>query len=143
MHFPSASMRKSIVHLSFWLSSTTPQAFNLWREALSQLTPGGRCNPELGLFLHPPHTTWQSSYDPTNDVVITVGNNGLSQFWRQGTTRRVRNAPYKREGTIMTDTSTFNLCSARSLIPPPALHHSTNISMIIYCPGPIINGGRT
>jgi hypothetical protein len=33
-------------------------AFRLWKDAISQLAPGGRRNPKLGAFIHQPHVIW-------------------------------------------------------------------------------------
>jgi hypothetical protein len=104
-------------------------AFALWREAISHLAPGGRCNPKLGSFLHPPQTLWQCRYDPSEDVVILLQKDGQELYRRQGISRRARTTPYTREGMTSTDTSTLPLCSTR-------LHLDNKLTVLSHTPPP-------
>ena len=111
-------------------------AFRLWKDAISQLAPGGRRSPKLGTFIHQPHVIWPCQYDSAENVILRNRQEIWELFRRQGSTRQARNAPYAREGRIYKPPVGLPLCSTRSTgddqlivtshTPPPPIPQPSN-----------------
>lgn len=119
----------------FGTQKPPPSAFSLWVDALSQLAPGGRRNPKLGKFIHPPHTSCWNRYDEQEGVVLQQSHPGWKIFRRQDVSRRARTAPYTSDGITNAIPTGLPLCSTKEsqeagLIllshtpspPPPTVH---------------------
>ena len=91
-----------------------PHAFNLWREAISHLTPGGRRNPKLGTFLRSPHILWSHRYDPEEDVIVATEGEERVLYQQQESSRRGRNTPFTRRFPIEPIEEKLHLCSTRT-----------------------------
>ena len=97
--------------LRFGKQCPPPSAFNLWRDALDHLTPGGRRRQRLGEFTHHTHVIWQWRYDPRQDIIYHMTSQGVTQYNKHNSVRRARHSTYTLHGPVSTDISHTHLCS--------------------------------
>ena len=120
----------------FGKQNPPPASFRLWKDAISQLTPGGRRNPKLGSFLQQPNAIWPCRYDQEEDVILQQSIGFWELFRRQDSTRHARNSPYLLVGRTNPPTDLLPLCSTRptrnnqlsvtSHTPAPPTPHTSN-----------------
>jgi hypothetical protein len=95
----------------FSLKRPTFQALELWREALSQIAPGGRRHQGLGNFQHQSHILWKWKYDVLNDLLYHENQCGITRFRKTNGARRAQHSLYSSDGLCEVDTSELSLCS--------------------------------
>eukprot|EP00804_Cyclotella_cryptica_P003924 CCRYP_016117-RA/>CCRYP_016117-RA protein AED:0.75 eAED:0.75 QI:0/-1/0/1/-1/1/1/0/1178 len=103
--------------LRFGKQCPPPSAFNLWREALGHLTPGGRRRQKLGDFTKHSHVLWQWRYDPHRDIILRISNDGVIQYNKQTSLRRARHSVYVPGTPVSMDLSHTHLCSTNDAQP--------------------------
>ena len=73
----------------FAIQKISPTHFNLWKQALRQLAPGGRRPRNFGKFLSSGHKIWQWRYNRQSDEVMFRGEeDGSYQLWRANSNLR-------------------------------------------------------
>ena len=81
--------------------------FTLWRDALSHLAPGGRCQNHLGKFLHPGHIIWQWRFDPGQDTLYHTSAMITTVYTKHTSTQRALHSQYSIAEHSTRDTSTL------------------------------------
>ena len=109
----------------FGLQKPPPRDFSLWKEALTQLAPGGRRRTRLGKFLFPGHKIWPWRYDPINEHIFLLTDGTTQKYTKQASTRRARHSFYSYAGDTVQDTSHFPFCSV-------VAHDSSRVTMGSY-----------
>ena len=85
---------------STWLfpqQKIPPSHFNLWRQALHQLAPGGRRPRSFGDIIGTGHKIWSWRYSRADDVLVYLHSNGDRACYAQDrTSRSTRQSKYLR-----------------------------------------------
>ena len=103
----------------FGLQKPPPRDFSLWKEALTQLAPGGRRQTRLGKFLFPGHKIWHWRYDPTNEHIFLLTDGTKKKYSRSkhpqgGHAKAVSHMPETQYRTH----HTFLSAQSKHMIPP-------------------------
>jgi hypothetical protein len=120
----------------FSLRKPTLGALELWKEALSQIAPGGRRRQGLGRFCHNSHVSWQWRYDEASDIMYHVTPGATTRYRKVDGVRRARHSHYSPDGICDDETSSLLLCSVQqegdqavsilSSSPPPYVQCETH-----------------
>jgi hypothetical protein len=103
---------------SSWLfaqQKIPPSHFNLWKQALHQLAPGGRRPRNLGKFIGSCHKNWEWRYVEGEDRLLRSVEGGMShvEYSRANNdARRGRNARYVAGDTVTVE-NPGNYCCVR------------------------------
>ena len=97
--------------LRFGRQRPPPSAFQLWREALGHLSPGGRRRQKLGDFIHHTHVIWQWRYVPLREIIYHTTQHGVVQYTKHNSVRRARHSTYILRGITTADISCTHICS--------------------------------
>jgi hypothetical protein len=129
--------------LTFSLQNPSPKHLQLWKQALTQLAPGGRRPHRLGRFLAKAHKIWEWRFDSFLDTVHhQVGHNVDLYSASSEPSNRGRHRRYTYYATIpnviseasfctvKTPTSTTVLMNSHSLPPPPIPSPNTFLEVL-------------